>query len=40
MWASSIIFMILPKVNNHSLGENSPNPVTLFPVKLISFQDS
>jgi hypothetical protein len=29
MWASSIIFMFLPKVNHDSLGENSPNLVTL-----------
>jgi hypothetical protein len=29
MWATSIIFKKLPKVNNHLLGENSPNLVTL-----------
>jgi hypothetical protein len=29
MWAASVIFMNLPKENNHPLGENSPNLVTL-----------
>jgi hypothetical protein len=29
MWAISVIFIKLPKVNSHALGENSPNPVTL-----------
>jgi hypothetical protein len=30
MWASSVAVEKLPKVNNHSLGGNSPNLVTLF----------
>jgi hypothetical protein len=29
MWATSVIFKRLPKVNNHLLGENSPNLITL-----------
>jgi hypothetical protein len=29
MWATSVIFKKLPKVNNHPLGENSSNLVTL-----------
>jgi hypothetical protein len=29
MWGTSVIFNLLPKVNNHPLGENSPNLVTL-----------
>jgi hypothetical protein len=29
MWANSIIFTKLPKVNNRPLGETSPNLVTL-----------
>jgi hypothetical protein len=29
MWAIFLIFKNLPKVNNHPLGENSPNLVTL-----------
>jgi hypothetical protein len=29
MKATSLIFMQLPKANNHPLGENSPNLVTL-----------
>jgi hypothetical protein len=29
MWASILIFRKLPKVNNHPLGKNSPNLVTL-----------
>jgi hypothetical protein len=29
MWATSVIFMKLPNANNHPLGENSPNLVTL-----------
>jgi hypothetical protein len=29
MWATSVIFRKLPKVNNRALEENSPNPVTL-----------
>jgi hypothetical protein len=32
MWATSVIFKKLPKVNNHLLGENSPNLVTLIMV--------
>jgi hypothetical protein len=28
-WATSAIFNKLPKANNHPLGENSPNLVTL-----------
>jgi hypothetical protein len=31
MWATSIIFIQLPKANNRPLGENSPNLVTLGP---------
>jgi hypothetical protein len=30
MWAILLIFKNLPKVNNHPLGESSPNLVTLF----------
>jgi hypothetical protein len=30
MCATSVIFKPMPKVNNHPLGENSPNLVTLF----------
>jgi hypothetical protein len=29
MWAISIIFMLLPKANNHPLGEISPTLVNL-----------
>jgi hypothetical protein len=29
IWAISVIFKKLPKVNNHPIGDNSPNPVTL-----------
>jgi hypothetical protein len=29
MWATSVIFGKLPKVNNRPLGENSPNLITL-----------
>jgi hypothetical protein len=29
MWATSAIFTILPKVNNHPIGKISPNLVTL-----------
>jgi hypothetical protein len=29
MWATSVIFKKLLRVNNHPLGENSPNPVPL-----------
>jgi hypothetical protein len=29
IWAVSVIFEKLPKENNISFGENSPNPVTL-----------
>jgi hypothetical protein len=29
MWASSVFFKLLTRVNNHQLGENSPNLVTL-----------
>jgi hypothetical protein len=29
MWATSVIFKKLPKANNHPLGENDPNLVTL-----------
>jgi hypothetical protein len=38
MWATSIIFKKLPKVNNHLLDENSPNLVTLIvTVKVMSY---
>jgi hypothetical protein len=30
MWVISVIFIKVPKVNNHALGENSPNLVTPF----------
>jgi hypothetical protein len=30
MWDTSIIFKLLLKINNHPLGENSLNLVTLF----------
>jgi hypothetical protein len=30
IWDTSVIFKLLPKVNNYPLGENSPNLVTLF----------
>jgi hypothetical protein len=29
MWATSLNFKKLPKVNHHLMGENSPNLVTL-----------
>jgi hypothetical protein len=29
MWTTSVILKILVKVNNHPMGENSPNLVTL-----------
>jgi hypothetical protein len=29
MWAASVIFKLLAKVNNHPMGKNSPNLVTL-----------
>jgi hypothetical protein len=29
MWATFVIFKKLPKANNHQMGENSPNLVTL-----------
>jgi hypothetical protein len=29
MWANSVIFKKMPKLNNRKLGVNSPNPVTL-----------
>jgi hypothetical protein len=29
IWASSLIFVKLPKENNHPRGKNSPNLVTL-----------
>jgi hypothetical protein len=29
IWATSVFFQKLPKVNNRPLGENSPNLVTL-----------
>jgi hypothetical protein len=29
MWATSVIFKKLPKVNNRPMGENSPHLVTL-----------
>jgi hypothetical protein len=28
-WATSVMFKELPKVNNHPIGQNSPNQVTL-----------
>jgi hypothetical protein len=34
MWAFSLIFKKLPKVNNRPRGENSPNLVTLSPTNL------
>jgi hypothetical protein len=30
MWATSVIFKKLPKVNNRPMGENSPHLVDLF----------
>jgi hypothetical protein len=36
MWAASEIFIKIPKVNNHPLGANSPNLVTLFATKTAS----
>jgi hypothetical protein len=29
MWATSVVFEILHKENNHQMGENSPNLVAL-----------
>jgi hypothetical protein len=34
--ATSVIIEKLPKVNNHPLGENSPNLVTLFGILWLS----
>jgi hypothetical protein len=36
MWTTCIIFRNLPRDNNHPLGENSPNLVTLFPNPAVS----
>jgi hypothetical protein len=36
MWATSAIFRKLTKVNNHLLGENSPNLVTLPSYKIMA----
>jgi hypothetical protein len=37
MWATSVIFKKLPKVNNRPLGENSPNLVTLLQRPILNF---
>jgi hypothetical protein len=33
IWSTPVIFKKLPKENNHPMGENSPNPVTLLRVE-------
>jgi hypothetical protein len=35
MWSTSVIFIKLPKVNSHPMGENSPDLVTLLGDKAV-----
>jgi hypothetical protein len=35
VWATSIFFIKLLKVNSHPMGENSPNLVTLVPISIV-----
>jgi hypothetical protein len=39
-WATSVIFKKLLKVNNHPIGENSPNLVTLLAKELAIFSSA
>jgi hypothetical protein len=39
MWDTSTIFKIISKVNNHPLGEKSPNVVTLVEVQNVKRQN-
>jgi hypothetical protein len=38
MWTTSVIKKKLPNVSNNPIGDNSPNLVTLVPVKMCWFQ--